>query len=65
VSEPQIPANPVAQNCPISLTAQPLQDISRSTREAADRKAKAIVNDLRASKMGNAADLVEQLSTRP
>ena len=30
------------------------------SREAADKKAQAIVDDLRASKMGKAADLVEQ-----
>jgi putative transposase len=33
---------------------------AQESREAADTKAKAIVDDLRASKMGKAADLVEQ-----
>ena len=33
---------------------------AQESREAADNKAQAIVNDLRASKMGKAADLVEQ-----
>ena len=33
---------------------------AQESREAADNKAKAIVDDLRASKMGKAADLVEQ-----
>jgi hypothetical protein len=33
---------------------------AQESREAADNKAQAIVDDLRASKMGKAADLVEQ-----
>jgi hypothetical protein len=33
---------------------------AQESREAADKKAKAIVDDLRASKMSKAADLVEQ-----
>src|SRR5205085_1822782 len=33
---------------------------AQESREAADTKAKAIVDDLRASKMSKAADLVEQ-----
>jgi putative transposase len=33
---------------------------AQESREAADNKARAIVDDLRASKMGKAADLVEQ-----
>src|ERR1700680_3469499 len=33
---------------------------AQESREAADNKAQAIVNDLRASKMAKAADLVEQ-----
>jgi putative transposase len=33
---------------------------AQESREAADNKAKAIVDDLRASRMGKAADLVEQ-----
>ena len=33
---------------------------AQESREAADQKAKAIVEDLRASKMSKAADLVEQ-----
>jgi putative transposase len=33
---------------------------AQESREAADNKAKAIVDDLRASKMGKAADIVEQ-----
>jgi hypothetical protein len=33
---------------------------AQESREAADNRAQAIVDDLRASKMGKAADLVEQ-----
>jgi putative transposase len=33
---------------------------AQESREAADRKARAIVDDLRATKMGTAADLVER-----
>ena len=33
---------------------------AQESREAADKKAQAIVEDLRATKMGKAADLVEQ-----
>jgi putative transposase len=33
---------------------------AQESREAADNKAQAIVDDLRASKMGKGADLVEQ-----
>ena len=37
---------------------------AQESREAADQKAKAIVEDLRASKMSTAADLVEQAVMR-
>jgi putative transposase len=33
---------------------------AQESRDAADKKARAIVDDLRASKMNTAADLVEQ-----
>jgi putative transposase len=33
---------------------------AQESREAADNKAQVIIGDLRASKMGKAADLVEQ-----
>jgi hypothetical protein len=29
--EPQFPANPIAENCPFSIAAQSLRDISRMT----------------------------------
>ena len=37
---------------------------AQENRVAADQKARAIIEDLRASKMSKAADLVEQASTR-